>query len=168
VLVRHGPDTQSQERRDHSPGGFSRRHVQLRRSPVDERGTSFSAAETGLHVDVHAIVFAPSDTTIVYTGNDGGIWRSTNGGVAWTNLNNSGFSATQFQSIALHPTDPNFSIGGTQDNGTNMYTPLQAWNRIDFGDGGYAEIDQNAANVTNVTMYHTYFNQSANLLAFDA
>jgi photosystem II stability/assembly factor-like uncharacterized protein len=129
-------------------------------------GTSFSAAETGLHADVHAIVFAPSDTTMVYTGNDGGIWKSTNGGVAWTNLNNSGFSATQFQSIALHPTDANFSIGGTQDNGTNMYTPLQAWNRIDFGDGGYSAIDQNAADTVNVTMYHTYYNKTSDLLGF--
>jgi photosystem II stability/assembly factor-like uncharacterized protein len=129
-------------------------------------GTSFSAAETGLHADVHAIVFSPSDTTVVYTGNDGGIWKSTNAGVTWASLNNSGFNATQFQSIALHPTDANFSIGGTQDNGTNMYTPLQTWNRIDFGDGGYAEIDQNAADVTNVTMYHTYFNQSNNLAGY--
>jgi len=129
-------------------------------------GTSFTNFDSGLHADTHAITLAPSDAHIVYHGNDGGIFKSTDGGHTWTSQNVAGFNATQFQSIALHPTDANFSIGGTQDNGTNMYTPLQTWNRIDFGDGGYAEIDQNAADVTNVTMYHTYFNQSNNLLGF--
>lgn len=129
-------------------------------------GATFTNFDAGLHADTHAITVAPSNSNIVYHGNDGGIFKSTDGGLTWTSQNIAGFNATQFQSIALHPTDPYFSIGGTQDNGTNMYTPLQAWNRIDYGDGGYAEIDQNAADVTNVTMYHTYFNQSANLLAF--
>jgi hypothetical protein len=66
--------------------------------------------------------------------------------------------------LDVHPTDPDFTIGGTQDNGTNMYcltciaphTP--PWRRIDFGDGGWAVIDQNAPDNVNVRMYHTYFN----------
>src|SRR5262249_1273914 len=62
--------------------------------------------------------------------------------------------------------DANFSIGGTQDNGTNHYRPNTTWNRIDFGDGGFAVIDQNATDNTNVTMYHTYFNQANNLVAY--
>jgi photosystem II stability/assembly factor-like uncharacterized protein len=129
-------------------------------------GATFTNFDSGLHADTHAITVAPSNSRIVYHGNDGGIFKSTDGGHTWTSQNVAGFNATQFQSIALHPTDANFSIGGTQDNGTNMYTPLQNWNRIDFGDGGYAEIDQNATDVTNVTMYHTYFNQTNNLLGF--
>lgn len=129
-------------------------------------GSSFSAAETGVHADVHALTFAPSDSSIVYAGTDGGIWRSTNGGSTWTSLNNSGFNATQFQSIALHPSDQFFTIGGTQDNGTPFYRPNQTWFRADFGDGGYSAIDQNAADVSTVTMYHTYFNQTSNLIGF--
>lgn len=129
-------------------------------------GTSFSAVDIGLHADVHAIAFAPSDTTIVYTGNDGGVWKSTNTGSTWTSLNNAGFSATQFMGIAVHPTDPYFTIGGTQDNGTPWFQPNQTWIRADFGDGGFAAIDQNAASLTAVTMYHTYFNQTSNLIGF--
>jgi len=131
-------------------------------------GASFTAAgvaDVGLHADAHAIVFAPSDPTIVYEGNDGGIFKSTDGGATWTSLNNADFSATQFQSIAVHPTDANFSIGGTQDNGTNWYQPSATWVRADFGDGGMTAIDQNAPDNTNVTMYHTYFNQT-NAMAF--
>ncbi|HEX7877819.1 MAG TPA: hypothetical protein VF720_00315, partial [Candidatus Eisenbacteria bacterium] len=128
--------------------------------------TAAGVADVGLHADGHAIEFAPSDPTIVYTGNDGGIWKSTNSGATWTSLNTAGFSATQFQSIDVHPSDANFSIGGTQDNGTNMFQPAATWNRIDFGDGGFAVIDQNAADNSNVRMYHTYFNQRNNLVAY--
>src|SRR5207253_403146 len=40
------------------------------------------------------------------------------------------------------------------------------WHRVDFGDGGYALIDQNATNTENVTMYHTYFNITGVLIGF--
>jgi photosystem II stability/assembly factor-like uncharacterized protein len=123
-------------------------------------GTSFTSSSSGLHVDTHAIAVAPSAPSTIYFGSDGGIWKSTDAGLNWTSLNNTQFSATQFMSVALHPTDRYFSIGGTQDNGTNYLRPDNTWTRSDFGDGGYAVIDQNAANTTNVTMVHTYFNQS--------
>lgn len=111
-----------------------------------------------LHADTHAVVYAPSNLAVMYDGNDGGIWRSNDGGASWTSLNNAGFNATQFQSMALHPLDRQFMIGGTQDNGTELLNPDGTWFRADFGDGGYSEIDQNALDTNNVTMYHTYFN----------
>ncbi|MEP7339275.1 MAG: proprotein convertase P-domain-containing protein, partial [Acidobacteriota bacterium] len=123
-------------------------------------GSTFANSGTGLHADHHAIVFAPSDPTIMYEGNDGGIYKSTDTGATWTSLNNSGFSATQFQSLAVHPRDRNFSMGGTQDNGTNFYRPDGSWIRSDFGDGGYAAIDQSSYDNTSLTLYHTYFNQT--------
>jgi hypothetical protein len=129
-------------------------------------GATFSSSDGKLHADSHATEYAPSNPSIAYAGNDGGIWKSTDGGATWTSLNNSQFSATQFESVAVHPDDPNFSIGGTQDNGTMWYQPAATWNRADFGDGGFAAIDQNAANNTNVTMYHTYFNQANNLVGY--
>jgi len=130
-------------------------------------GKTFNPSNDRLHVDSHMVGVAPSNPSIIYTGNDGGVWQSTDAGVTWLkDRNNSTFSATQFQSIAVHPTDPNFSIGGTQDNGTNFFRPNRTWHRVDFGDGGYALIDQNATNTENVTMYHTYFNATGNLIGF--
>lgn len=129
-------------------------------------GGSFTASNDTLHVDSHMVGVAPSNPLVIYTGNDGGVWRSNDAGLHWIDLNNTTFSATQFQSVAVHPTDPKFSIGGTQDNGTNFLKPDGTWTRVDFGDGGYALIDQNATDTENVTMYHTYFNQTDNLIGF--
>jgi hypothetical protein len=129
-------------------------------------GTNFTRIDTGLHADTHAVAVAPSNPSVVYFGSDGGVWRSANQGTSWSSINTAGFNATQFQSIATHPTDRNFSIGGTQDNGTNFFQPDATWTRADFGDGGFALIDQSATDTTNVTMYHTYFNQTNNLIGF--
>ncbi len=123
-------------------------------------GVNFTDNNAGVHADTHVLTVSPSDASQVWLGTDGGVYKSTNSGVTWTPMNNSQFSVTQFMSIAVHPIDPNFSIGGTQDNGTNFYQPGGTWTRADFGDGGYAQIDQNALDNTNVRMYHTYFNQT--------
>jgi hypothetical protein len=127
---------------------------------------SFSNVGTMLHADTHAIVFDPSNSSTMYTGDDGGIFKSTDAGNTWTSLNNSTFRATQFQSLSLHPRDREFMIGGTQDNGTEFRKPDSSWFRADFGDGGFALIDQSATDTDAVTMYHTYFNQTNNLIGF--
>ena len=123
-------------------------------------GTSFTNSQSGLHTDSHVITVAPSLPSTIYFGSDGGIYKSTDAGVSWASMNNSTFRATQFMSLAVHPIDPNFTIGGTQDNGTNFYKPDGTWFRADFGDGGYSIIDQGATDNVNVNMYHTYFNAS--------
>jgi hypothetical protein len=129
-------------------------------------GSTFTVSDTNLHADTHAIAIAKSNRAVIYTGNDGGIWRSANSGATWKSLNTAGFSATQFESIAVHPTNGKFTIGGTQDNGTEFRNGTGAWKRADFGDGGFSAIDQTATNTTTVTMYHTYFNQKQNLLGY--
>ena len=112
---------------------------------------------SGLHSDDHEIVFDAAGN--VWDGNDGGVWRSTDHGASWANLNTN-LAITQFQGLALHPTNPDYVIGGTQDNGTNILgTGLVAppvWFHTDFGDGGLAIIDQSNPS----TMLHTYFNAS--------
>jgi Peptidase family C25 len=126
-------------------------------------GTTFTNNATtavGLHVDSHAITVAPSQPATIYFGSDGGIYKSTNSGTTWVDLNNAQYFATQFMSLALHPINRYFTIGGTQDNGTNFYQPSQLWTNTEGGDGGYSVIDQNAVNNTAVTMYHTFFNQT--------
>jgi photosystem II stability/assembly factor-like uncharacterized protein len=129
-------------------------------------GVSFTSASSGVHADNHAAAFAPSNPSIAYMGTDGGIYKSTDGGASWTSSNNAGFNATQFQSLALHPYDREFMIGGTQDNGTEFKRPDGTWTRTDTADGGFALIDRNATDTTNVTIYHTYSNHTGSLIGF--
>lgn len=130
-------------------------------------GASFVRNDNTLHADEHALAIAPSNPQVVYTGSDGGIWRSTNNGNTWTSLNNGDFSATQFQGVAVHPYDRNFLMGGTQDNGTICMAADGTWTHCRDGDGGYAIIDDNAQDTTNVLMYHTFFNQTNSQIGFE-
>jgi photosystem II stability/assembly factor-like uncharacterized protein len=132
----------------------------------NDGGATFVPSVQGLHADSHAIAVAPSNPRVIYTGNDGGVWKSTDGGKTWIDINTFGFVATQFESVAVHPTDPNFTIGGTQDNGTELRAADGAITRADFGDGGYSLIDQSATDTENVTLYHTYFNATGSLIGF--
>ncbi len=119
-------------------------------------GTTFTSSAVNLHTDTQAITVAPSLPSTIYFGSDGGIWKSTNNGANWTSLNNATFRATEFQSVAVHPTDPNLTLGGTQDNGTLYRSPANAWSLDDFGDGGFTAIDRNAVSTTAFTAYHGY------------
>ena len=96
-----------------------------------------------LHPDQHAVAFS-KDGSIVYLGGDGGVYSSTDAGSAatqWTNLNAT-LGVTQFYpGMALHPTNPSITIGGTQDNGTLIYNGSLTWGWLQCGDGGAAAID---------------------------
>jgi len=132
----------------------------------DDAGLTWSSISQGdgksdsLHTDDHAYAFGPDGS--LYNGNDGGIWRSGDRGFSWTTMNTN-LAITQFQGLALDPTS-SAVLGGTQDNGTNLRNPKlvppQGWFHSDFGDGGMAVIDQS----TPARMFHTYFNQSFNLM----
>jgi uncharacterized protein (TIGR03437 family) len=112
----------------------------------------------GLHVDTHWIAVSPANPNILFTANDGGIWRTDNATadtVAWTSLNQA-LNITQFYTVALHPTDPNILLGGTQDNGTDRYNGDLRWFHSRGGDGGATLIDQSNPQV----MYHTFINSN--------
>lgn len=110
----------------------------------------------GLHADTHWIAIHPANRNLLLTANDGGVWRTENATantVSWTSLNQA-LSLTQFYTLALHPTDANILLGGTQDNGTNRYTGSLNWVQARGGDGGAALIDQS----NPLVMYHTFQN----------
>ncbi len=117
------------------------------------------STNTALHADVHAITSYPGNPNEIWVGNDGGVWKSTNRGDTWINVNNS-MQITQFEGCDLHPSNPAIAYGGTQDNGTNGWSGGNAWPHLDFGDGGYALIDQS----TPDNLVHTYYNQTNNLI----
>jgi hypothetical protein len=143
-------------------------------------GLLFSA-ET-IHPDQHAIAFVPSNPDIMFVGNDGGVSRTdgtyTNDSDrcnsrglnavdlaecrAWLSkiptrifVMNEGLGTLQFQSLSVNANNPLRDVmGGTQDNGTLIYSGSPTWFLPVTGDGGDSGIDPTDAN----KRFHTYTN----------
>ena len=85
-------------------------------------------------------------------GNDGGAYVTTQITATdppFTALNST-LGITQFYpGLSIHPTNASVAIGGTQDNGTVIYSGALTWNDVECGDGGYTAIDF----TTPATMY---------------
>jgi photosystem II stability/assembly factor-like uncharacterized protein len=94
----------------------------------------------GVHPDQHAVEFAPSDPSILYAGNDGGFYSSSDGGSTYFE-NPGALAITQFYVISSDQSVPDVTYGGTQDNGTLTGTATDSWSSLLGGDGGYVICD---------------------------
>lgn len=107
-------------------------------------GGYVSAASYGLyansHPDIHALVFQPTNASIMLSGNDGGIQRTSDvlaATVAWTPINN-GYRTYQFYYAVNDPRTGSFKVlGGAQDNGStrNIGGTGFAFEMVTGGDG---------------------------------
>lgn len=109
------------------------------------------ASVPGVHSDNHAFAFDPAAPTTVWAVGDGGVFKSTNGGVDWADRNR-GLSTLQYISVSQHPQWDAVLLGGTQDNGTHRYSGTPAWQLSAGGDGGFTAIDHSLP----TRMYHQY------------
>ena len=109
-----------------------------------------------IHPDNHAFASHSTDHLTIYAGNDGGIYKSTDGGASWDDRINEGINITQFEFIGQHPTSDAMVIGGTQDNGTEMFRNHPAFYHSADGDGGAAGVDASDPK----TVIHTYYGAS--------
>ena len=98
------------------------------------------------HPDQHVLFFDSANPNILFSGNDGGLYRTDNcmaTSPQWTSLNN-GYVTTQYYTIAIdHAVSDNLIIGGLQDNGTryvNTSNPTQAWTMPFNYDGSYCAV----------------------------
>jgi photosystem II stability/assembly factor-like uncharacterized protein len=90
-----------------------------------------------LHADTHAWAFARRPLpSVVYCGNDGGIFRSDNGGANWTALNGGGLQTGLLYNLAVRP-DAGVTLGALQDNGllTTSGATAPSWRNPQGGDG---------------------------------
>jgi len=90
----------------------------------------------GLHADHHRAVFAPSSTSIVYSCNDGGLYRSSNKGATFEKVSD-GLVITQFYDVGAWDSIGTVVGGGTQDQGTNFSHGGLTWKKLLGADGGY-------------------------------
>ena len=97
-----------------------------------------------IHPDYHDLQYTPDGGTL-YIANDGGMYSTTditNAVVNWTELNDS-LSITQFYpGVAIHPSNTNMALAGTQDNGLQRFDGNPSWDYVNCGDGGYSAIDR--------------------------
>ncbi|HEU5341074.1 choice-of-anchor D domain-containing protein [Edaphobacter sp.] len=107
----------------------------------------------------HAIAtLATAGQPLIYIGNDGGLWRSTDGvnqqstpcsaddATHFQNLNSGIGSLAEVVSFAQDPTQPGTLIAGLGANGTAATSSAMlttAWPQLSTGEGGTAAIDPN-------------------------
>jgi Abnormal spindle-like microcephaly-assoc'd, ASPM-SPD-2-Hydin len=113
-------------------------------------GTSFSDVTHGIHADSHSWAFAPGTPSIVYAGNDGGIWRSLDMGATWTGtggptptINAGGLSIGLLYHMDIkQDATASVTLGAFQDNGIDQWTGTPEWTNTYGGDGCNVIFDQ--------------------------
>ncbi len=112
-----------------------------------------------VHADQHALVATgPSE---VWAGCDGGVSYSSSSGDTWS-FRGKGMNTTQYYNIAMHPTKANWTLGGTQDNGTHLFSGGSSFAQVYGGDGGYCAISPSDPNVMYEEYVYLDINKSTN------
>lgn len=99
-------------------------------------GDSWTNVLRTQHIDFHALIFDAQGRLL--SGNDGGVYLSSDLGDSWTALND-GLGIVQFYAgISIDPDRPSTIYGGTQDNGTlkKIGEGTGDWINVLGGDGG--------------------------------
>ncbi len=103
-------------------------------------GRSFSGVSNAAHGDFHAVWIDAANSNIVYAGDDGGLWRSEDGGTRWKHQMN--LPVSQFYHVSVDNADPYHVYGGLQDNsawvGDSSYpggVSNSRWENMYNGDG---------------------------------
>jgi hypothetical protein len=81
------------------------------------------AANTGVHPDFHAMAWAGKRLIV---GNDRDVWSTASPGSAWQSHNGT-ISTSMFFSGGLHPTNPDFILGGLRDFSVALRTGPIPW-----------------------------------------
>ena len=103
-------------------------------------GKSFSPVSSKAHGDFHAVWIDPENPNNVIAGDDGGLWRSQDGGTRWMHQVN--LPVSQFYHVSTDNADPYHVYGGLQDNsawvGDSSYpggVSYSRWENMYGGDG---------------------------------
>ena len=86
----------------------------------------------------HGGIAFSADGSSLYLGSEWGVWAAnnvTNGAWSVTDIN-APLATILFAGIAIHPTDPVIGIGGTANNGVDMYSGALPWQWVACDDGG--------------------------------
>jgi len=112
-----------------------------------------------VHADHHDFKFHPNDSNTIFSGNDGGLHKSTDGGASWTDLS-SGLAIHQIYRLGQSAADANKIIIGNQDNGSDFYNE-GTWYSVYGGDGMECAIDPEDENNMYCSVYYGSFYRSS-------
>jgi photosystem II stability/assembly factor-like uncharacterized protein len=109
-------------------------------------GQSFSVVSGAAHGDFHDVWIDPDNTNVVYASDDGGLWRSEDGGTRWKHQMN--LPVSQFYHVSTDFSDPYHVYGGLQDNSDWVADSSfpggvsnSRWENIYGGDGFWTFVD---------------------------
>jgi len=110
-------------------------------------GNNWSNSFPNVHVDQHAMAFNANVPGEVLLGNDGGFYKSPNGGTS--SVKDNSLPITQFYRFYVDPQNINKLYGGSQDNNTVRTTTGSSndWTAIYGGDGFQPLVDAENTNV---------------------
>jgi hypothetical protein len=115
--------------------------------PADAGPRDATWVGSEVHADVHRIIWeTPGASSHVWIGSDGGVSRSTRGGVLGSYLAvSSGMAVSEPGFVANHPTSPGPVLAGMQDNGTQLRIGEGVWRLAERnGDSGGVAFDPGA------------------------
>lgn len=120
-----------------------------------------------VHPDHHSMVFDPTDANIAVFGNDGGVFYATSLSAAATSdtaieERNKDYNTIQFYNAAIsQTTDPEYIIGGTQDNGNLFFdeatSGINAAIKTNRGDGTHCFIDKDGSYMIISNLYNVIY-----------
>jgi len=106
----------------------------------NDGGKTFNVVSGGAHGDFHDVWINPKNPNVVIAGDDGGLWRSEDGGNRWKHQMN--LPVSQFYHVSTDNADPYHVYGGLQDNsswvGDSTYPggiTNSRWENMFGGDG---------------------------------
>jgi PKD repeat protein len=117
------------------------------------------APGASIHPDQHALAIPPSAPGTLWVGNDGGLYRTTDGGATFENRSGT-LGLIQFNGLAFHPSIPEFLMGGTQDNGNLRTLDGLSWSDRTGSDGGFVLVRADAPTDVLAANYYAYLNHS--------
>src|SRR5205085_294361 len=131
-------------------------------------GTSFSPVSNSAHGDFHDVWIDPSNPNTILAGDDGGLWRSLDGGTRWEHFMN--LPVSQFYHVSADNQIPYRVYGGLQDNSSwvadssypggvtnsrweNMYGGDGFWMWEDPSDPTYVYAEAQGGNIGRINRY---------------
>ena len=119
-----------------------------------DSGANFANTQNSMHPDTHAdwtFIRRPGMPSIVYTGNDGGIWRSDDDGARWSGtgmpgapptINAGGFQTALIYNLTVkNDMTASVTLAGLQDNGIIRSIGSLGWDDTAGGDGWDVRFD---------------------------